>query len=55
MTEKGFIVFKETVRKNLSDRMEKYHSQPLATENYWYTIKVSDGRTYNGWLLIINR
>ncbi|CAM3092669.1 hypothetical protein DRF59_13905 [Chryseobacterium flavum] len=52
---KGFIVFKETVSKKPFQWDGKYNSQPLATGNYWYTIKVSDGRIYNGWLLIKNR
>ncbi|MGZ5192925.1 MAG: T9SS type B sorting domain-containing protein, partial [Kaistella sp.] len=33
----------------------KYNSRPLPTGNYWYVIKVSDGRIMNGWLLIKNR
>ena len=33
----------------------KYNSRPLPTGNYWYIIKVSDGRIMNGWLLIKNR
>jgi len=33
----------------------KYNSRPLPTGNYWYIIKVSDGRILNGWLLIKNR
>lgn len=33
----------------------KYDSRPLPTDNYWYVIKVSDGRILTGWLLIKNR
>jgi len=33
----------------------KFDSRPLPTGNYWYVIKVSDGRILNGWLLIKNR
>jgi gliding motility-associated-like protein len=33
----------------------KLNSRPLPTGNYWYQIKVSDGRILNGWLLIKNR
>lgn len=32
-----------------------YLSQPLPTNNYWYILKVSDGRVYTGFLLIKNR
>jgi hypothetical protein len=31
------------------------NGSPVPTGNYWYTIKVSDGRLYTGWLLIKNR
>lgn len=52
---KGLIVFKQTISKKPFEWDGKYNSAPLATANYWYTIKVSDGRVYNGWLLIKNR
>jgi gliding motility-associated-like protein len=52
---KGLIVFKQTINKKPFEWDGKYNSNPLATGNYWYTIKVSDGRVYNGWLLIKNR
>ncbi|WP_242800969.1 DUF7948 domain-containing protein [Chryseobacterium aahli] len=52
---KGLIVFKQTISKKPFEWDGKYNSAPLATGNYWYTIKVSDGRVYNGWLLIKNR
>lgn len=52
---KGLIVFKQTITKKPFEWDGKYNSNPLATGNYWYTIKVSDGRIYNGWLLIKNR
>ena len=32
-----------------------FNSRHLPTGNYWYVIKVSDGRLLNGWLLIKNR
>ena len=31
------------------------NSRVLPTGNYWYVIKVSDGRLLNGWVLIKNR
>ncbi|RZJ49343.1 MAG: T9SS type B sorting domain-containing protein, partial [Chryseobacterium sp.] len=52
---KGLIVFKQTITKKPFEWDGKYNANPLATGNYWYTIKVSDGRIYNGWLLIKNR
>lgn len=51
----GAIVYKEIMKKKPFKWDGKYDSQPMATGNYWYTIKVSDGRIYNGWLLIKNR
>lgn len=33
----------------------KHNSQNLSTGNYWYIIKVSDGRLLSGWLLLKNR
>ncbi len=32
-----------------------FNSRILPTGNYWYVIKVSDGRLLNGWLLLKNR
>lgn len=52
---KGFVILKETITKKPFVWDGKYHQQPLATGNYWYTIKVSDGRVYSGWLLVKNR
>lgn len=52
---KGLIIFRKIVGKKPFEWDGKYNSAPLATGNYWYTIKVSDGRVYNGWLLIKNR
>ncbi|MCJ7932189.1 MAG: T9SS type B sorting domain-containing protein [Chryseobacterium sp.] len=52
---KGFMVFRETIGKKPFQWDGRYGSQPISTGNYWYTIKVSDGRTYSGWLLIKNR
>ncbi|SFI05918.1 T9SS type B sorting domain-containing protein [Halpernia frigidisoli] len=33
----------------------KLNSRNLPTATYWYTIKVSDGRILNGYLLLKNR
>ncbi|UKB81614.1 T9SS type B sorting domain-containing protein [Chryseobacterium sp. MEBOG07] len=52
---KGAIIYKEVIKKKPFQWDGKYESQPISTGNYWYTIKVSDGRIYNGWLLIKNR
>lgn len=52
---KGFVILKEVITKKPFVWDGKYHQQPVATGNYWYTIKVSDGRTYSGWLLVKNR
>ncbi|MGH1517471.1 T9SS type B sorting domain-containing protein [Chryseobacterium sp. JK1] len=51
----GAIIYKEIIKKKPFQWDGKYDSQPLPTGNYWYTIKVSDGRIYSGWLLIKNR
>ncbi|THV63415.1 T9SS type B sorting domain-containing protein [Chryseobacterium candidae] len=52
---RGAVIYKETIKKNPFQWDGKYESNPISTGNYWYTIKVSDGRIYNGWLLIKNR
>ncbi|MDW9378908.1 T9SS type B sorting domain-containing protein [Chryseobacterium sp. JV558] len=52
---KGAILYKEIIKKRPFQWDGKYESHPISTGNYWYTIKVSDGRIYNGWLLIKNR
>jgi len=52
---KGVIIYKEIIKKKPFQWDGKYESHPISTGNYWYTIKVSDGRIYNGWLLIKNR
>lgn len=52
---KGLMIFKETISKKPFQWDGKYNSQPISTGTYWYTIKVSDGRTYSGWLLVKNR
>lgn len=52
---KGIPVFKDVVNKKPFEWDGKYNSTPVSTGNYWYIIKVSDGRIYNGWLLIKNR
>lgn len=52
---RGLPVFKEIMTKKPLSWDGKLNGNPLATGNYWYTIKVSDGRMYTGWLLIKNR
>lgn len=52
---KGAIIYKELIKKKPFQWDGKYESHPISTGNYWYTIKVSDGRVYSGWLLIKNR
>jgi len=52
---KGIPVFKHTMNKQPLNWDGKLNGSPLPTGNYWYTIKVSDGRVYTGWLLIKNR
>lgn len=52
---RGFLVFNEITIKKAFEWDGKLNGTPLATGNYWYTIKVSDGRVYTGWLLIKNR
>ena len=52
---KGIPVFKDIINKKPFEWDGKYNSTPLSTGSYWYIIKVSDGRLYNGWLLIKNR
>jgi gliding motility-associated-like protein len=52
---KGLPVFKETTTKKPMAWDGKLNGSPVPTGNYWYTIKVSDGRLYTGWLLIKNR
>lgn len=52
---RGLPVFKEIISKKPLEWDGKLNGTPLPTGNYWYTIKVSDGRIYTGWLLIKNR
>jgi gliding motility-associated-like protein len=52
---KGVIIYKEIIKKKPFQWDGRYESHSISTGNYWYTIKVSDGRIYNGWLLIKNR
>jgi gliding motility-associated-like protein len=52
---KGFMILKQTINKKPFEWDGKYNSGPVSTGNYWYTIKISDGRIYNGWLLVKNR
>jgi gliding motility-associated-like protein len=52
---KGLPVFKEIITKKPMEWDGKLNGSTIPTGNYWYTIKVSDGRTYTGWLLIKNR
>ncbi|MEG0925194.1 DUF7948 domain-containing protein [Chryseobacterium sp.] len=52
---RGMLIFKETIKKAPFQWNGKYDLQPIPTGSYWYTIQVSDGRNYSGWLLIKNR
>ncbi|MBD8081914.1 T9SS type B sorting domain-containing protein [Chryseobacterium caseinilyticum] len=52
---KGALVFRQIVNKTPLEWNGKINGAPVPTGNYWYTIKVSDGRNYSGWLLIKNR
>lgn len=52
---RGLPIFKETITKKPLDWDGKLNGIPISTGNYWYTIKVADGRIYTGWLLIKNR
>lgn len=53
---KGLLVFKQKIiSKKPFEWDGRYNATPLPTGNYWYTIVVSDGRIYTGWLLIKNR
>jgi len=52
---RGVIIYREIIKSKPFQWDGKYESHPISTGNYWYTIKVSDGRIYNGWLLIKNR
>lgn len=52
---RGLPVFKQIISKKPMEWDGKLNGTPIPTGNYWYTIKVSDGRVYTGWLLIKNR
>ncbi|MDH6254045.1 gliding motility-associated-like protein [Chryseobacterium sp. H1D6B] len=52
---KGILVFKEIINKKPLEWNGRLNGNPISTGSYWYTIKVSDGRIYNGWLLVKNR
>lgn len=52
---RGLPVFKEVVSKKPLEWDGKLNGSQVPTGNYWYTIKVSDGRVYTGWLMIKNR
>lgn len=52
---KGLQVFKEKTTKKPMFWDGKLNGTQVPTGNYWYTVKVSDGRLYTGWLLIKNR
>ncbi|KAA0127602.1 T9SS type B sorting domain-containing protein [Chryseobacterium sp. SN22] len=52
---RGLPVFRETISKKPLAWDGKLNGSQVSTGNYWYTIKVSDGRVYTGWLLIKNR
>jgi gliding motility-associated-like protein len=51
----GLPVFKEMINKKPLMWDGKLNGNQIPTGNYWYVIKVSDGRIYTGWLLIKNR
>jgi gliding motility-associated-like protein len=52
---RGLSVFKEIILKKPLEWDGKLNGSPIPTGNYWYTIKVSDGRVYTGWLMVKNR
>ncbi|ALR30546.1 hypothetical protein ATE47_08400 [Chryseobacterium sp. IHB B 17019] len=52
---RGLQVYKAVITKKPMEWDGKQNGSPVQTGNYWYTIKVSDGRVYTGWLLIKNR
>jgi gliding motility-associated-like protein len=52
---RGLPVYKAVITKKPMEWDGKQNGSPVQTGNYWYTIKVSDGRVYTGWLLIKNR
>lgn len=52
---RGVTIYREIIKSKPFQWDGKYETHPISTGNYWYTIKVSDGRIYNGWLLIKNR
>jgi gliding motility-associated-like protein len=52
---KGLLVFKQIINKKPLAWDGKINGSPIPTGNYWYSIKISDGRNYTGWLLIKNR
>ncbi|SIS90996.1 gliding motility-associated C-terminal domain-containing protein [Chryseobacterium piscicola] len=52
---KGALVFRQIINKTDLKWDGKIQGAAVPTGNYWYIIKVSDGRNYNGWLLIKNR
>ncbi|WP_294283140.1 T9SS type B sorting domain-containing protein [uncultured Chryseobacterium sp.] len=52
---RGLPVFREIISKKPLTWDGRLNGSQVSTGNYWYTIKVSDGRVYTGWLLIKNR
>jgi gliding motility-associated-like protein len=52
---RGLPVFKEVITKKPLEWDGKLNGSQISTGNYWYTIKVSDGRVYTGWLMVKNR
>ncbi|WP_312090805.1 T9SS type B sorting domain-containing protein [Chryseobacterium sp.] len=52
---KGLLIFKQIINKKPLEWDGKINGSPIPTGNYWYSIKVSDGRNYTGWLLVKNR
>ncbi len=51
----GKIVFQRTTDTAPVRWDGKIAGRPIAGGSYWYTIKVSDGRIHNGWILLKNR
>ncbi|WP_312075815.1 T9SS type B sorting domain-containing protein [Chryseobacterium sp.] len=50
----GAVVFEEITNKDFKWD-GKIKSQPLPTSTYWYTLEISDGRIYKGFILLKNR
>lgn len=50
----GNLVFQKSTKGNF-EWDGTFNSRKLPTGNYWYVVKVSDGRLMNGWVTIKNR